>query len=99
MNAATSITKRKPGFCTRLGCELRRLALLVIVIGLVAITAKYYGFDRLNDEIRARVEEQLQKHYQGLTITVKSARRIAGKGVEIRGIRVREGGGKDAPIL
>ncbi len=93
------IIDKKPCFGTRLCAELKRLILLSVIVGLVAIAAKYYGFDRLNEEIRSQVELRLRNHYQGLTVTVRSARRMAGRGVEIRGIRIAETGGRSAPVL
>src|SRR5438067_638038 len=99
MDSAFSTTDRKPCFGKRLCAELKRLGLLVIVAGLIAIAGKYYCFDRLNEEIRVRIESQLREHYQGLSISVRSARRVPGQGVEIRGIRIGESGGKTAPVL
>jgi hypothetical protein len=99
MESTTNDTRRKPCFGARLCAELRRLILLSIIVGLVAIAAKYYGFDRLNEEIRSQVETRLRNHYQGLTVTVRSARRIAGRGVEIRGIRIAESSDRSAPVL
>ena len=99
MEVTTPNADRKPCFALRFCAEIKRLTVLAVLLGLVVIAGKYYGFDRLNEEIRARVESQLREHYQGLSVTVKSARRIAGQGVEIRGIRIAEAGSKDAPIL
>src|SRR6476620_10069321 len=99
MDSSPNNADRKPCFGTRLCAELKRLILLSIIGGLVAIAAKYYGFDRLNEEIRAGVEAQLRSHYQGLSVRVRSARRIAGRGIEIRGVRIAEAGGRSAPVL
>src|SRR5688572_19107050 len=99
MPSARQLDAPKPCFGARLCAELKRLVVLAVLLGLVVIAGKYYGFDRLNEEIRAGVERQLRDHYQGLTVTVKSARRVAGQGVEIRGVRIAEAGGKAAPVL
>src|SRR6478672_8143671 len=99
MISTTTSNDKRPCFGTRLCAELKRLILLSIIVGLVVIAAKYYGFDRLNEEIRSQVETKLRNHYQGLTVTVRSARRMAGRGVEIRGIRIAEPGGRSAPVL
>src|SRR5262245_30025919 len=99
MESTANNSRQKPCFGMRLCAELKRLILLSIIVGLVAIAAKYYGFDRLNEEIRSQVEARLRNHYQGLSVTVRSARRIAGRGVEIRGIRIAEAGGRSAPVL
>jgi hypothetical protein len=99
MDANHSTPAPKPCFTVRLCAELRRLVLFVVVLGLVAVAGKYYCFDRLNEEIRLHFEQQLRQHYQGLSVNIKSARRIAGQGVEIRGIRIAEGSGKTARAL
>src|SRR5262245_65821564 len=99
MDSAPSTTDRRPCFAGRLCAELKRLVLLTIVLGLLFIAGKYYCFDRLNEEIRSHVESLLRNHYQGLSVSVKSARRIAGQGIEIRGVRIAEAGGRAAPLL
>jgi len=99
MDSTPSTAAPKPCFAVRLCAELKRLAVLVILGGLAIIAAKYYGFDRLDEEIRVRIESRLREHYSGLVVSVRSARRIAGQGVEIRGIRIAEAGGKDAAVL
>src|SRR6476620_1922294 len=90
---------RPPCFGAKLCAEFKRLITFAVLLGLLALAGKYYCFDRLNEELRSRVESQLREHYQGLTVTVRSARRIAGQGVEIRGVRIGEGGGPSAPPL
>src|SRR3954453_10730412 len=99
MDSAPKITAHKPCFGSRLCAELKRLFMLAIFLGLLILAGKYYCFDRLNEEIRSRVESQLRDHYQGLTVSVRSARRMAGQGIEIRGIRIAEACGSSAPLL
>src|SRR3954467_8183427 len=89
----------KPCFGSRLCAELQRMVLVAVIAGLVAIAAKYYGYDRLNEEIRARIEAQLRENYRGLRVTVRSARRVAGRGVEIRGIRIAEADKPRSPAI
>ena len=98
MTQSASETPR-PGFFARCFTELKRLLVLAVVVGLVVVAGKYYCFDRLDEEIRVRAEKLLREHYRGLAVTVKSARRVAGQGIEIRGVRIAEAGGKDAPVL
>lgn len=99
MDSAPHTAARKPCFGAKLCAELKRMVLLAIFFGLLALAGKYYCFDRLNEEIRSRFESQLREHYQGLNVSVRSARRIAGQGLEIRGVRIAEGGGTAAPLL
>src|SRR6476619_3898195 len=100
MDSESHITAaRQPCFGAKLRAELKRTVMLAIFFGLLAVAGKYYCFDRLNEEIRSRVESQLREHYHGLTVSVRSARRVAGQGVEIRGIRIADAGGLNAPAL
>jgi hypothetical protein len=99
MDSAPHTAARPPCFGTRLCAELKRLVMLAVFFGLLALAGKYYCFDRLNEEIRSRFELQLREHYQGLTVSVRSARRVAGQGLEFRGVRIAEAGGASAPTL
>src|SRR3954453_16325999 len=99
MDSTHQPAARKPCFGAKLCAELKRMVMLAIFFGLLALAGKYYCFDRLNEEIRSRFESQLREHYQGLTVNVRSARPISGQGLEIRGIRIPEGGGTSAPLL
>ncbi len=89
----------RPGLAARCLAELKRLLVLAVIVGLVLVAGKYWCFDRLDEEIRQRLETLLRSHYKGLSVSVKSARRVAGQGVEIRGVRIAEAGGKDAAVL
>ena len=99
MDSTPPTADRQPCFGARLCAELKRLVVLAIVLGLMVVAGKYYCFDRLNEEIRARVRNDPAKSLPGLNVSVKSARRVAGQGVEIRGVRIAEAGGRLAPVL
>ena len=64
-------TTAKPCFAVRLCAELKRLAVLVILGGLLIIAGKYYGFDRLDEEIRSRIESRL-----GVRLIERSTRKL-----------------------
>ena len=98
MDARPTITA-KPGFRARLARELKRLCIVALIGSAAVITAKFWGFSRLDEEIRARVENRLREHYQGLDVHVRYARRLEGQGIEIRGVTIAEVGGGAAPIL
>ncbi len=74
-------------------------AALLAVLG--ALAAAPFFYDRLNEEIRRRVEKKLADHYAGLSVTVRSAQRIDGEGIEIRGVSIFEHGaaGPQAELL
>src|SRR5262245_21326470 len=92
-------TDSQPGIFARSLTELKRLLVLAAVLGLVGVAGKYYCFDRLDGEIRVRVERLLREHYGGLAVSVKSARRVAGQGIEIRGVRIAEAGDGRTAVL
>src|SRR4051794_20645980 len=82
MDSTPNIAARKPCFGAKLCTELKRMVMLALFVGLLAIAGKYYCFDRLNEEIRARVESLLREHYRGLTVSVPPPRRGRGSGGE-----------------
>ncbi|HET6883010.1 MAG TPA: hypothetical protein VFI31_22770, partial [Pirellulales bacterium] len=61
--------------------------LLVAVAAAVGVPLFYQRFD---DEVRRRVEEKLAAHYPDLSVSVRAARFLMGKGIEIRGVSVVE---------
>src|SRR5687767_414353 len=89
----------RPSPLRRLGGFVKRLAVLALLVAALFVAAQYYCVDRLNEEIRLRVQEQLAGHYQGLAVSIDSARRIDGRGVELRGVVIRDGNEADAPVL
>ncbi|MDX1947234.1 MAG: hypothetical protein SFU86_17670, partial [Pirellulaceae bacterium] len=93
MTTTPPTTARQPGFFARLCGELKRLVVLAALGGAIFIAAKYYCVDRLNEEIRLRVQSQLATGYPGLFVSIRSARRIAGEGVELRGLQIADAEG------
>ncbi len=79
---------RKPCFLVRLRRTARRLGFLALLVAMTLVALKYWGYDKLDDEVRARVEEQLRERFPKLIVKVNSARRLQGKGIEVRGIRL-----------
>jgi hypothetical protein len=98
MDSTQSRTRR-----SRLGVRvlraLRRLTVIVALVGALVVAAWYYGFDRLDEEIRLRVETELGRKYPHLIVTIRSARRIPGEGVELRGIELRDRADPDGLLL
>ncbi len=85
MDAPTSVS-RKPCLAIRLRRTARRLGFLALLAAVTLVALKYWGFKKLDDEIVARVEEQLRERYPKLIVKVSSARRLQGRGIEVRGI-------------
>ncbi|WP_254509704.1 AsmA-like C-terminal region-containing protein [Anatilimnocola floriformis] len=65
----------------------------------ILVALRYYGVNKLDREIRNRVEQKLRDHYQGLQVNVRSARRLDDRGIEVRGISIQEAGGAHAPMI
>jgi hypothetical protein len=63
------------------------LALLVCAAGLVM--GWHFLAGQLDEQIRARVERLIAGHYPHLDVRVAAARRLAGKGIELRGLSLR----------
>jgi hypothetical protein len=76
-----------------------RVVLVVSLVFAVLVAVRYYGVNKLDREIRARVEQKLRDHYRGLQVSVRSARRLDQRGLEIRGVIIQEAGGKQAPMI
>lgn len=57
---------------------------------IVACALGLYLYHNLNHEIRAYVERKIAGHYQHLVVSVRSARFVEGKGIEIRGLTLSD---------
>jgi hypothetical protein len=66
--------------------------LLYIVLATVCLAAGvfYFVHTRLDEEIRRHIEARFQTHYEGLQVGIRSARRVPGAGIEIRGLVIRD---------
>jgi len=70
-------------FCLKWG------VLLALIGGALGVA---YYYQRLNDEIRSRVEEKIARQYPGLKVSVRSASLVEGEGIELRGLSIVEPG-------
>src|SRR5688572_29411475 len=74
------------------------------VIAAVILALGYFGYryiftDQLDEQIRLLVERKFREHYRGLLVTIESARRIEGEGIEIRGLSICEVDHPREPML
>ena len=53
-----------------------------------------YLYQRVDEEIRCRVEEKFAGHYASLKVKVRSAELLEGEGIKIRGVTILEPGAK-----
>lgn len=93
------MTSLKPSLAVRLQRAITRLATLALLVAAGIIAAKYVICERLDEGIRARVEAELRKNYPALDVRVKSARRVQGKGIEIRGLVISQPAAKGGKVL
>ena len=80
--------ERKRGFYFRLNAFLRRICLsCALVVG--ALFVLWLAFkSHVRDEIRREVESSLAAHYKQYRVTVREARLIEDRGLEIRGLSI-----------
>ena len=57
---------------------------------LAAVVGIPYFWTRLDDEIRARIEQKFADHYVGLRVRVRSALLVKGEGIQVRGLTLEE---------
>ncbi len=89
----------KSTIAVRLQRAITRLATLALLVGAGVVAAKYVICERLDEGIRARVETELRRNYPALEVHVKSARRVQGKGIEIRGLVIAQPAAKGGQTL
>jgi hypothetical protein len=77
---------RTRGPYSRLNAALRHVLWACAVVLLVLIAGLLFVKTRVNDTIRAEVERRLARHYAGLQVSVRSARLIEGRGIEVHGV-------------
>jgi hypothetical protein len=60
-----------------------------LLVGLAAaVVAVPLLYQRLDEEIRRRVEEHFARHYPDLKVTVRSAELVEGEGIRVRGVSI-----------
>ena len=89
MDARVDQARSQRGFLASLNDFLRWLLFVVLTTAAIAAVVFYFVHERLDDEIRRYVEGQFRAHYRDLQVTVRSARRIPGVGIELRGVSLR----------
>lgn len=89
----------KPSLAIRFQRAITRLGTLALLVAAGIIAAKYMLAERLDEGIRVRVEGELKRNYPALDIHVRSARRVAGKGIEIRGLIIAQPASQGGKML
>ncbi|MFV1964278.1 MAG: hypothetical protein ACC628_02555 [Pirellulaceae bacterium] len=69
---------------------VRWLLYIVLATLCVAAFVFYFVHTRLDEAIRRHIEARFQSHYAELQVTVRSARRVPGAGIQIRELVIRD---------
>lgn len=77
------------GILKRFSSFVRWLLLAVLVCAAGLVVFRQIVTDRLDEEIRARLESMFASHYTDMEVRISGARRIEGKGIEVRGLSIR----------
>ncbi len=84
------------GLITRVSSFMRWLLLAVLVCAAGLVVGRQFLSAQLDEQIRVHVERLFAEHYKSLDVRVEAARRIEGKGIEIRGFSMRARAGEAA---
>lgn len=77
-----------------------KLFIAAVVLALGYFFHRYILTDQLDEQIRQQIEAKFRDHYPALKISLESARRVEGEGIEIRGLRISEPGrSREPPLL
>lgn len=63
-----------------------------LVAFVAALAAFPYFYNRVDEEVRLRIERKFAQHYPDLQVTVRSAKIVDGEGIEVRGLSIVEPG-------
>lgn len=94
MEAASRHPVVRPGLGARLAGFVRWTFLFAVAIAALLVIGGTLAYRQLDEEIREHVEQQLRLHYgpRGLEVRIGSARRVEGKGIELREVRFLQAG-------
>ncbi|HUG67778.1 MAG TPA: hypothetical protein VMM76_08495, partial [Pirellulaceae bacterium] len=101
MDARPREQPKRKGLIAQLGDFLRWMFLLALVTITIASLGLYFVHSRLDEEIRLYVENKFQKNYPNLVVQIRSAHRVEGSGIELRGFLLSEpiANGEPIPIV
>ncbi|MFW6171999.1 MAG: hypothetical protein ACODAD_16045 [Planctomycetota bacterium] len=79
---------KRPGLLTRLNSYVRWLLFALLVCAAGGMVGRQVIIKWLDDAIRVRVQSMLAAHYPDMDVRIEAARRIEGKGIELRGLSI-----------
>lgn len=98
MDARSREQPKRRGIIAQLGDFLRWMLLLALVTIAIGSLGLYFVHSRLDEEIRLFVENKFQANYPNLIVQVRSAHRVEGNGIELRGVSINEPSSNGSPI-
>jgi len=98
MDARSREQPKRKGLIAQLGDFLRWMLLLALVTVTLASLGLYFVHSRLDEEIRLYVVNKFQTNYPNLIVQVRSAHRVEGSGIELRGLSLSEPSSNGDPI-
>ncbi|MBI2481148.1 MAG: hypothetical protein HYV60_21680, partial [Planctomycetia bacterium] len=98
MDARPRAKQKRKGLIAQLGDFLRWMLLLALVTATLASLGLYFVHSRLDEEIRLYVENKFQANYPNLIVQVRSAHRVEGSGIELRGLLLSEPSSNGEPF-
>ncbi len=98
MDARPREQPKRKGLFAQLGDFLRWMLLLALVTITCTSLGLYFVHSRLDEEIRLYVESKIQTNYPELIVQVRSAHRVEGSGIELRGLSLAEPSSNGSPI-
>ena len=91
----TGIRGKESGQCGAGGVlarlsRLGRWLLLTVLVGAAGgVICRHLVLTHLDEQIRVRVEGLFAAHYRDMVVQIEAARRVEGKGIEVRGFSLR----------
>ena len=101
MESRSEENRKARGLMGHCGDFLRWLLLLALATAAVGSFGLYFIHSRLDEEIRLYIQDKFQSHYPDLIVRVRSAHRVEGRGIEVRGLMISEptDDGRELPLV
>ncbi len=90
MEANPTQRESRPSAFAALTAFLRKVMVLLIILGLGFLVVWFYAHNRVHEEIRRNLETRLNEHYRplGFAASLRSARLLEGRGIEFRQLKI-----------
>ena len=93
------ITHVQPGWLAQLRISFGTLVTITLLVCTLGGLGWAVVLNRMDSEIRKQLQTQLSNHYVNHRVRIRSARRIEGQGIEIRGVSIASPARPGEPLL